>query len=438
MAFSPSRLRLSSALCRHRGRRQYRPDHLRGQCGPAASSGVADQDHDALHAVRATRSRQAQARHAVAGLGPCGRHGSGQARSQGRPDHPARGCPEGDGHQIGERRRGGGGRSDRRRRRGGRRQADDGQGESAGNDGHDLCQRLRLAGRRADHHRPRPGAARPDHPQSLSQVLHLLFDAELQLSRPGDAQSQRPVGQCEGRRRDQDGLHRSLRIQSRGIGQPRRPAHRRGRAGRHLERPARQPHAQADRRAYCPRFGAAHRPGDHRSGERERRTRAQSDRCGTGHGQCGSRADRSSRPGFRSRACPLPAWPPFPPRPRFPLPPLRPSRPAGVSSPPIRWCRPLLPLPLWPRCPEGVSTPPMAGTKADRKHGHKPKGAASNRSCRTQGCRRGFRRSRKPRPQSPWPPRRMWRIRCRVRYRPPAVSRAKSRPGPACRNTAFR
>ncbi len=38
--------------------------------------------------------------------------------------------------------------------------------------------------------------------------------------------------------------------------------------------------------------------------------------------------------------------------------PLRPSHPLGVSSPPIRWCRPLLPLPPSLRCPEGVSTPP--------------------------------------------------------------------------------
>ena len=65
----------------------------------------------------AARGRQAQARHAAAGLGPCGRHGSGQARPQGRPDHPGRGRPQGDGHQIGERCRGGSGRGDRRRRR---------------------------------------------------------------------------------------------------------------------------------------------------------------------------------------------------------------------------------------------------------------------------------------------------------------------------------
>ena len=65
----------------------------------------------------------------------------------------------------------------------------------------------------------------------------------------------------------------------------------------------------------------------------------------------------ASVPAPASLPCPLPLWPPFPPRPPFPLAlPLPPLRP--VSSPPIRWCRPLLPLPRWPPYPEGVSTPP--------------------------------------------------------------------------------
>ena len=65
------------------------------------------------------------------------------------------------------------------------------------------------------------------------------------------------LGQREGRRRHQDRLHRSLRLQPGLLGSPRRPAHRRGRPGRHLECGARYPHAPIDRSKYHSRFDAA-------------------------------------------------------------------------------------------------------------------------------------------------------------------------------------
>jgi hypothetical protein len=75
-----------------------------------------------------------------------------------------------------------------------------------------------MTGRGTDNHRPRPSAARASDPQSISQLLRLFLAAELQLSRPRDAQPQRPPGKRARRRRHQDRLHRSLRVQSRGVG----------------------------------------------------------------------------------------------------------------------------------------------------------------------------------------------------------------------------
>ena len=81
----------------------------------SAPSGLADQDHDALPAVRAARCRQDQARHAAQGLRARRRPGADQARSQARPDHRGRRRHQGRGDPVGQRRR-------RRHRRKSRRQ----------------------------------------------------------------------------------------------------------------------------------------------------------------------------------------------------------------------------------------------------------------------------------------------------------------------------
>ena len=62
------RHRLVAALCGDRGRRQFGQRAAFRQSRRAASSGLADQDHDALSAVRAARGRQDQARYPAAGF----------------------------------------------------------------------------------------------------------------------------------------------------------------------------------------------------------------------------------------------------------------------------------------------------------------------------------------------------------------------------------
>ena len=158
----------------------------------------------------------------------------------------------------------------------------------------------------------------------------------------------------------------------------------------------------------------------------------QSDRAGHGRGHCGARAGRRSRSCFcsgllRTRSAsarvPAPALASVPAATAIPAP-LRPLRP--MSSPPIRWCPPLLPLPRWPPCRERASTP-----HSKRIESMVTGRTARLRSRRTRGCRRRFRRNRdKPKRRNPSPPQPMRRIR----VRPPAARRAKSQPSPACRN----
>ena len=141
----------------------------------AAPSGLAHQDHDALSAVRAARSRQAQARHTDEGVVarlPSGAH-------QARPATKARRSRVEDAikalvTQIRQRRRRRDRRGDRRRRRD-LRQDDDAQGARARHEPHRLSQRLRPARRRTGHHGARPGDARPRDPGPLPAATTSYF-----------------------------------------------------------------------------------------------------------------------------------------------------------------------------------------------------------------------------------------------------------------------
>jgi hypothetical protein len=93
------------------------------------------------------------------------------------------------------------------------------------------------------------------------------------------------------------------------LGAPRRQAHRRGRAGRHLERRARRPHAAVDRTAHHPCRAGAHRAG--RRGDQRRHRRgepARARRCsGAVQTECDGRGRRGrgrgqSRPRPHSQA----------------------------------------------------------------------------------------------------------------------------------------
>ena len=180
---------LQPALRRHRGRRQDRRGAAPGGPGRRAPSGLAHQDHDALHAVRAAGSRQDHARHGDAGLGGGREPGADQARAAAGQHAPRRGRHQGPRHQVRQRRR-------RRHRRGARRQRrriradDDAQGAGDRHAQHRLPQRLGPAERRAGHHGARPGAARHRDPAALPEILSLLLALELRLSRQGDPQSQ--------------------------------------------------------------------------------------------------------------------------------------------------------------------------------------------------------------------------------------------------------
>ena len=134
-------------LLDHR-RRQFRRDADRDQSRRDAPPRLADQDHDALSAVRAPRCRQDEARHRDAGIRARLRPGSDQARPAARPDHPGRRRHQGTGHALRQRRRRRDRRSHRRQRRR-FRQDDDAQGARARHEPHRLSQRLRPSQRRA-------------------------------------------------------------------------------------------------------------------------------------------------------------------------------------------------------------------------------------------------------------------------------------------------
>ncbi len=233
----------SSRYAAYRGRRQDRQGAARSQRRQPAASGVADQDHDALHAVRAARSRQDQAQHADGGVGGSRIAGADQARRAAGPDARGRGRDQGAGHQVGQRRRGGRRRGAGRQRRS-VRPADDAQGARARHEPHDLPQRLRPARRRAGHHGARTGHARHRDPGALPALLPLFLVVELQLSRPRDAQPQQAARPRARRRWHQDRLHPRFGFQPGFVGAPQRPPYRGGGARRLVRRAARRAHAQ--------------------------------------------------------------------------------------------------------------------------------------------------------------------------------------------------
>ena len=163
-----------AVLLDHRRRQFRRGAHLE-QSRRHPPSGFAHQDHDALSAVRAPRSRQDEARYRNGSVRARLRAGADQARPAARPDHQGRGRHQGPGDALRQRRR----RRDRgshcrRRRR--FRQADDAQGARARHEQDHLSQRLRPAQRRTGHHRARSGDARPRDPGPLPALLSLLRD----------------------------------------------------------------------------------------------------------------------------------------------------------------------------------------------------------------------------------------------------------------------
>ncbi len=215
--------KLQPALRRHRGRRQERRGAACGGPRRAAPPGLADQDHDALSAVRASGVRQDRARHADGGVRGGLEPGADQARSRAGRHAQGRGRDQGPRHQVGQRRRGGD-RRGARRQRGRVRPRDDAQGPRARHAQHHLPQCQRPAERRSDHHRARSGAARHRDPGALPEILPVFFAGELRLSRQRHAQPQPSARQGRGRRRHQDRLHPGFRLQSRDLGQARRLA----------------------------------------------------------------------------------------------------------------------------------------------------------------------------------------------------------------------
>ncbi len=171
---APRRPKLRALLFLHRGRRQFRRGDAGDQRRQSAPSGLADQDHDALPAVRAAGGGQDQAHDRNAGLRPCRRAGAVQAGLEAGPEHRGGNRDPRHRHQIGQR-RGGDRRRNPRRRRSRIRQADDRQGARARHEAHDLPQRVRPARGSADHHRARPGHSRPRHPGSLPEILSPIF-----------------------------------------------------------------------------------------------------------------------------------------------------------------------------------------------------------------------------------------------------------------------
>ena len=75
---------IRTALCRHRGGCQYRRRAARRERGQRPSSGFADENHDALSAVRAARGRTADAREQIDRIRTRHRTGADQARPQSR------------------------------------------------------------------------------------------------------------------------------------------------------------------------------------------------------------------------------------------------------------------------------------------------------------------------------------------------------------------
>ena len=141
-----------------------------GQCRRAAPSGFADQDHDALSAVRAARIRQAQARQPVAGVRARRGAVAHQARPARRLDHPVEDAIKGMVTRsandaavvVGENL--GGSEAEFGAH-------DDAQGARARHEPHRLQQCLRPARRRTGHDGARPGDPRPRHPGALPDAI---------------------------------------------------------------------------------------------------------------------------------------------------------------------------------------------------------------------------------------------------------------------------
>ena len=128
-----ARAELQPAILLDHRRRQFRRDAVRQQPRRQPPSRLADQDHDALSAVRAARGRQDEARYRNGRVRARLRTGADQARPAPRPDHQGRRRHQGTGDALGQRRRRRDRRSHRRRRRR-FRQADDAQGARARHD----------------------------------------------------------------------------------------------------------------------------------------------------------------------------------------------------------------------------------------------------------------------------------------------------------------
>ena len=138
------RRKIRAALFLDGRRRQFRRGIAGDQRRQPAPSCLADQDHDALPAVRAAGGGQDQDVDGNGGLGPRRRAGAVQARPQAGPDHRRGNRDPRHRHQIGQR-RGGGRRRGARRQRRELCQADDRQGAGARHDAHRLPRCLRSA-----------------------------------------------------------------------------------------------------------------------------------------------------------------------------------------------------------------------------------------------------------------------------------------------------
>ena len=248
--------KLQPALRRDRGRRQDRRGAAPGGPDGPRHPGLADQDHDALSAVRAARSRQDHARHADAGVRGGREPGADQARasspatrsrsrtrsrasSPSRPTTPPWSSPK--------------------------RSA-----AAKTNSRAMMTRKASALGMRNTVYRNASGL--PNDEQITTARDQALLGIAIQQRFPKyyryfslasfvyrgkrHPQPQPAARQGGRRRRHQDRLHPRLGLQSRHLGQARLSPHRRGGAGRPLRRQPRRADARTDQRATSP----THRP----------------------------------------------------------------------------------------------------------------------------------------------------------------------------------
>ena len=131
------------------------------------------------------------------------------------------------------------------------RRHDDAQGARARHDEHALPQCVGTSQRRTGDH-----GARSDDPRALARgalpaLLPLFLDRPVRLRRRDHRQPQSSARPHRRRRRNQDRLHESVRLQSPDLGPSRRTVADRRRHGRALRRGARPDHGEPDRRPHC-------------------------------------------------------------------------------------------------------------------------------------------------------------------------------------------